>query len=122
MANEENLIPAKKGEIRNPKGKPKGTIHLATHIQNALNDPDFKAEFVDGKGKKIEFKGLPIKAILQTAIIKAKGGDKQWADWLAQHGYGNKLVIETGDPAEEALKKLGLIDAGEAEGSESQTS
>lgn len=111
MANEQNLIPAKKGEVRNPKGKPKGTLHLSTHIQNALNDPDFKAEFVEKDGTKIEFKGLPIKAIIQTAVIKAKKGDKQWADWLAQNGYGTKQTVDmtmNENPVEQIIQATGL--------------
>lgn len=32
MANEQNLIPAKKGEVRNPKGKPKKLINVIKEI------------------------------------------------------------------------------------------
>lgn len=119
MANEHNLIPAKKGEVRNPKGKPKGTIHLSTHIQNMLNDEDFTAEIFDSKGNKLEFKGHPVKAIIKTAIIKAQRGDKQWADWLAQNGYGNKVNIEVTDTRKDILERYGLPHAGEAEKTES---
>lgn len=109
MANEQNLKPfTGVDDPRRMNGKPKGTIHLSTHIQNALNDPDFKAHFIDSKGKKIEFKGLPIKAIIQTAVIKARAGDKQWADWLAQNGYGSKQTIEITDPRDDILNKYGI--------------
>lgn len=33
MANPENIIPPKKGEIRNPKGKPKGTKNRSTILK-----------------------------------------------------------------------------------------
>lgn len=111
----DNLIPAKKGDIRNPKGKPKGTKHISTWIQELLNDEEFTIDNFLFNGK--QFKGAPVKAIITVAISNALQGDQKWGEWLAKHGYGNKLIIETSDPAEAALKKLGLIDAGEAEGS-----
>ena len=40
MANNENLIPAKPGEVRNPKGKPKGTRNRATILREVLIDMD----------------------------------------------------------------------------------
>lgn len=125
MANEQNLIPAKKGEVRNPKGKPKGTKHISTWIQEILNDEDFETTLIDARKGAIEYKGAPLKAIIKVAIHKSihdKEKGQQWAEWLAKHGYGNKLIIETGDPVEETLKKLGLIeddDATEAEDTQS---
>lgn len=76
------------GQSGNTAGKPKGAIHLSTHIQNLLNDDDFFPENTDN------YKQLPIKAIIRTAVIKAQEGDTKWADWLAKYGYGNKLEIE----------------------------
>lgn len=114
--NLENLKPFKKGKDPRRGTKPKGAIHLSTRIQNMLNDDDFTIEEVVDD-ERIQFKGNPAEAIIKTAIIKAKNGDKQWADWLANNGYGSKLIIESADPAEEALKKLGLLDAGKTQGS-----
>lgn len=79
----------KPGESGNPNGKPKGAIHLSTHIQNLLNDPDF---IPDSTGERTE----PIKAIIRTAVIKAKEGDSRWAEWLAKHGYGTNVDITSG--------------------------
>lgn len=114
-----NLIPAKKGEVRNPKGKPKGTIHLSTRIQNMLDDDEFSVDHVIG-GERFEFKGNPAEAIIKTAIIKARNGDKQWADWLAQNGYGNKLSVEVTDTRKDILERYGLPYAGQAEEAESR--
>ena len=36
MANDENLIPAKKGEVRNPNGRPKGSKNTTTLIREAI--------------------------------------------------------------------------------------
>lgn len=66
MANEQNLIPAKKGEVRNPKGYPKGQPNIKTLIKKVWN-----AEITDAKGNKKIQGLLAVKAILD----KAKKGD-----------------------------------------------
>lgn len=75
------------GQSGNPLGKPKGSKHISTWIQELLNDEKFQATVITNHGQKVEYKGAPIKAIVQTAIMQAIQGDKQWADWLARHGY-----------------------------------
>lgn len=99
-----NLIPPKKGEVRNPGGKPKGTLHLSTHIQNALNDPDFEVKLKDGS----LLKTMPVKAIINTAIAKSIDGDTRAMEWLAKHGYGEKIKFELDNPVSEILKKFGM--------------
>lgn len=107
MANEQNLIPfSGADDPRRMKGKPKGTIHLSTHIQNALNDPDFELKLKDGS----VLKEMPIKAIIKTAIAKSVSGDTRAMEWLAKHGYGDKLILEINDPRKEILEKYGLIE------------
>lgn len=104
-----NLIPAKKGEIRNPAGKPKGTIHISTRIQNMLNDDEFTTTMIQKDGKKVQFKGNPAEAIIKTAILKAMSGDSHWAEWLVKHGYGSLLrIADERDPVDEILEKYGL--------------
>lgn len=115
MANEQNLKPFTGADDPRRGTKPKGTIHLSTHIQNMLNDEDFTAEMIDAQGKRLKFKGHPVKAIIKTAILKAQGGDKQWADWIAQNGYGSKLSLEVTDARKEILERYGLPYAGQAE-------
>lgn len=119
MANEQNLKPfTGADDPRRMNGKPKGTIHLSTHIQNMLDDEDFTAEMIDAQGKRLEFKGHPVKAIIKTAILKAQSGDKQWADWLAQNGYGSKNIVEVTDTRKDILERYGLPYAGEAQAAE----
>lgn len=99
----------KPGQSGNPAGKPKGAIHLSTRIQNMLNDPDFKAELLGKDGKIHNFKGNPAEAIIRTAILKAMSGDKQWAMWLSQTGYGSKQIHEFEvNPIDKILEQYGL--------------
>lgn len=77
------------GESGNPSGKPKGTVHLSTMIQDMLNDEDLTPATV---GMKQSGK-TPMRAIVTVAIGKAVGGDIKWASWLAKYGYGTKVEI-----------------------------
>lgn len=97
----------KPGKSGNPAGKPKGAVHLSTHIQNALNDPDFELKLEDGTLTK----EMPIKAIIKTAILKSVGGDTRAMEWLAKHGYGEKMEITGGvNPVRVLLQGYGLLD------------
>lgn len=103
-----NLIPPVKGEVRNPKGKPKGTKHISTWIQDMLNDEQFEAVLLDSSKGSIEFKGAPLKAIIMVALQRSIAGDQRWAEWLAKHGYGNTLNVNVSDERKEILSKYGL--------------
>lgn len=99
----------KPGQSGNPAGKPKGAIHLATRIQNMLNDDEFTTELLGKGGKKITFKGNPAEAIIRTAILKAMSGDKMWADWLAKNGFGSYLHHDfNNSPIDQILEQYGL--------------
>lgn len=119
------------GKSGNPKGNHTKTKHLSTHIQEMLHtEIDFKL-LVSGRGKGAEyksFKGMPIQAIIAVAIHQSMLGDKDAREWLARHGYGIKVNMNTADPVQEVLERFGLIDkkqegdendAGQAEGTES---
>lgn len=107
----ENLKPFKPGQSGNPNGAPKGTKHLSTHIQEMLNDESFELKLKDGT----LLKERPIDAIIKTAVAKSISGDNRWAEWLAKHGYGEKLNLEVTDTRKEILEKYGLgeVDAGQ---------
>lgn len=116
-----------KGQSGNPDGMSKGTKHLSTHIQEMLHtEIDFKV-LIQRKGKNSEyqtFQGLPIRAIIAVAIHQSMLGDKDAREWLARHGYGTKIKIDSGDPVEEVLRMFGLIegDTDHAEQAEDSTS
>lgn len=104
MANEQNLIPAKKGEIRNPNGKPKGTRHLSTIIRNIMEDIDWGKTNLKNKDEvqaKYGTKGWD--ALTYVAVTKAMAGDPKAMDWLAKNGFGTKLDLTTDD---EPLNKV----------------
>lgn len=90
----------KTGESGNPKGKPKGAIHLSSRIQRMLNSKNIDIwlpEYQDTGNKEVipkKWRGLPIEALIMVQIQRAVNGDTKSADWLAKYGYGSKLEIE----------------------------
>lgn len=111
MANEQNLIPfTGADDPRRANGPPKGTKHISTHIQEMLNDPSFELKLKDGT----LLKERPIQAIIKTAVAKSISGDNRWAEWLAKHGYGEKLQIEVEDKRKEVLARYLGADSNEA--------
>lgn len=82
------------GQSGNPEGQAKGTIHLSTHIQNMLNDPEFELLLEDKRDGWKKYDGVPIKAIITIAVRKSAAGDTKWAEWLAKYGYGQKFEVE----------------------------
>ncbi len=83
----------KPGVVTNPVGKPRGTVHLSTWIQEMMNDETFTGEYIEGYGLK-KHEGAPVKAIVRVAALKALAGDTKWAEWLAKYGYGQKQEID----------------------------
>lgn len=81
------------GQSGNPAGVPKGTKHLSTWIQQLLNDEKFEAQIQRGL-KIVDYKGAPIKAIIQAQMIRALNGDVKAFDVLGKYGYGTKTEIE----------------------------
>lgn len=92
----DNLIPATKGEVRNPNGRPKGSKNLSTIIQE-LEADDFDWSLVPIKQKEAAQKiGSPWRAIVFTAVAKAYAGDVAAMKWLKDSGYGSQVDITSG--------------------------
>lgn len=84
------LTPFQKGKPGGP-GRPKGSKHVSTWIQELLNDEEFDlSKFVAGK----PYKGAPMQAIIITAVVQALQGDPKWADLLFKYGYGTNTKVE----------------------------
>jgi hypothetical protein len=68
MANPENIIPPKKGEIRNPKGRGKGTLNRSTllkkwlAVQMEIKRPD------TGEKEKMQLFDAITLAVIQKAL------------------------------------------------------
>lgn len=105
----------KPGESGNPAGLPKGTKHISTWVQELLNDPDFVATIQVGLQLK-EYKGAPLKAMIEAQIRLAINGDSKAFDALRKAGWGSSIDLTsggepiTGNPfaalSEEELRKL----------------
>lgn len=94
MANESNLKPFKKGHDERRGSKPKGTRHISTWIQEMSQDESFQVYLQHPTKGYVEFKGAPLKAIIQTALHKAAAGDKDAREWLAKHGWKQQIEFE----------------------------
>lgn len=100
----------KPGESGNPEGKPKGARHLSTIIQELANDIDWDKTTLKNKDELKEKYGKNgFKAVAYVALTKAMTGDVRAMDWLAKHGYGDKVDITSNG------QTLGDIDAARAE-------
>lgn len=93
MANEQNLKPWQPGQSGNPAGKPKGTRHLSTWIQEMMEDDRFEQRLRNGQVKY----EAPVKAIVTVLIQRAIEGDLKAFDLLAKYGYGTRLDITSKD-------------------------
>jgi hypothetical protein len=85
------------GQSGNPAGLPKGYKKLSTWINELLNDEQFEVWMQHPKEGVKLYKGAPGKAIVQTAIQKAAGGDDKAREWLAKYSEGSKLQLSN-DP------------------------
>lgn len=98
MANEENLVPFKKGEDprREGNGRPKGRKSLATIIRELENE-DFDWTIIPKHGKEFQERfahiGSPFKVITLVATLQAIRGSKDAREWLRKSGYGDKLDL-----------------------------
>ena len=88
----------------------KGSKHLSTYIQEALTDENFELKLKDGT----ILKEMPIKAIIKTAVAKSVSGDTRAMEWLAKHGYGEKINLQVNDSRKDILEKYGLSEGDDA--------
>lgn len=93
------------GVSGNPAGKPKGTRHLSTVIQELMDDENFELKLKDGK----ILKGRPSRKLAEVMYSLGISGNVKAADWLAKHGYGTKQIHEfETNPIDGILDKYGL--------------
>ena len=90
MPNEQNLIPAKKGEIRNPKGRGKGARNRKTIVSEWLM---VEQEFKNPLTGTVET--LSQADIMTLAIIsKARKGDVVAFRELMDSGFGKNTEVQ----------------------------
>jgi len=77
----DNLKPAKKGEVRNPKGRPKKEICIPDILRRLLSEP---SDFSNNKETNLE-------VICRVAINQAQKGDKDARSWIADRTEGRAV-------------------------------
>jgi len=87
MANEENLIPAQKGEIRNPNGRPKGSKNRSTIARKWLEVNQSLKNPLTGESETMSQEDLMTLALIK----KAREGDVAAYKALMDSGYGAPL-------------------------------
>jgi hypothetical protein len=105
--NDENLIPAKKGEVRNPNGRKKGTKNFKTLYKQFLNlkmkpeDSGFEIPYADAD-KELTLKEMMILRHIKKAIGKADYKDIQMiidrVDGLLKQEVENNVNFTIGEP------------------------
>lgn len=85
--NEQNLIPAKKGEVRNPKGKPKGTKNRSTIARQYLEAMSDGVDPMTGDSLKITHEEFMTLALIK----KAREGDPQAYKALMDSAFGSPV-------------------------------
>jgi len=84
MANEHNLIPAKKGEVRNPNGRPKGSKNRSTIAKQWLEINEKTDNPLTGKKETLSQEDL----LTLAQIKKAREGDVNAYKALMDSAYG----------------------------------
>lgn len=84
MANKENLIPAQLGEIRNPNGRPKGSLNRSTIARRWLEVNQNLKNPLTGENETMSQEDLMTLALIK----KARDGDVNAYKALMDSGYG----------------------------------
>ena len=82
MANEQNLIPAKKGEIRNPKGRTKGVPNSKTRLLRLLELVSVQTNPITGEKEEFSVAERLDLVILQKAFKGDLNAYKELMDRL----------------------------------------
>jgi hypothetical protein len=87
MPNPENLRPAKKGEVRNPNGRPKGSRNRSTIAREWLEVSQYITNPITGEKEKLEQQDIMTLGIIK----KARDGDVNAYKALMDSAYGQPL-------------------------------
>lgn len=91
MANEENLIPFKKGESGNPAGRPVGTKNRSTIAKKWLETPEQFKNPITGEIEELTQEDIGTLALVK----KARQGDVRAYESLMDSAYGK--AVQTND-------------------------
>jgi hypothetical protein len=108
MANEQNLIPAQKGEIRNPNGRPKGVPNSKTRLLRLLELVQVKTNPITGEKEEFTVAEQLDLMVLQKAfkgdlrayqeiLDRLEGRAKQTTDLNANIQGSVQIVIQQDD-------------------------
>ena len=84
MANDENLNPAIKGEVRNPNGRPKGSKNRSTIVKELLEFASSQKNVLTGEQETLTQE----QAITLAMLLKAGKGDVNAYKALMDSCYG----------------------------------
>jgi hypothetical protein len=84
MPKPENLIPAEKGEVRNPNGRPKGSLNRATIAKQWLEAMESAKNPITGENERLTQADI----ITLAQIKKARKGDTHAYKALMDSGFG----------------------------------
>jgi hypothetical protein len=108
MANEQNLIPAQKGEVRNPNGRPKGVPNSKTRLLRLLEIVQVQINPITGEKEEFSVAERLDLMVLQKAfkgdlrayqeiLDRLEGRAKQTTDINANIQGSVQIVIQEDD-------------------------
>lgn len=103
MANPENLRPPKKGEVRNPKGKPKGCRAFKTIFREFMEATQDRKNPVTGNVETLTIQQQIVLALIGRAMKGDVGAFREIADRL-EGKVADKVIDET--PVEKKVIRM----------------